>query len=228
MPVDTDVLLEALLPVWDHLPADERTSLIAHTTRRSFAKGAHVHSAGDNCAGVFIVLSGNLRVFMLSPETGKEVTLFTVGGGENCVLSAACILQMITFDIFVDALDDCELLTIDAGFFAHLIETNVYVEAFAYRQTATRFSEVMWVMQQVMFMSFDSRLAVFLLDEMARTGNSTLSITHDEIARNLGSAREVVSRMLKYFAREGMVALSRGTVELTDKHRLRELTAVAH
>ena len=98
------------------------------------------------------------------------------------------------------------------------------MEAFAYRLATERFSDVMWTMQQILFMSFDKRLAIFLLDESASLGSDTIKLTHEQIAKLLGSAREVVSRMLKYFAEEGYVRLSRGTVTITDKKALRELT----
>lgn len=136
------------------------------------------------------------------------------------MLAASCILPMITFDIALDAAEDIEALIIDPRYFSQLSQENITVEAYLYRQTAQRFSDCMWVMQQVLFASFDTRLATFLLDEVSRTGSPRLVVTHDEIARHLGSAREVVSRMLKYFEREGLVTLSRGAVEVLDRKRL--------
>ena len=103
-------------------------------------------------------------------------------------------------------------------------QENIHAEAFTYRQATERFSDCMWVMQQVLFMGLDTRLAIWLLDEVARSGSKTIYATHDEIARHLGSAREAVGRMLKYFAREGLVELARGSVELIDVKRLRLLT----
>ena len=132
---------------------------------------------------------------------------------------------MITFDIALDAATDIEALVIDPRYFSQLAQECTAVEAFLYRQTAQRFSDCMWVMQQVLFASFDARLATFLLDELARSGSPRVSMTHDEIARHLGSAREVVSRMLKYFEREGLVRLSRGTVEIVDRRALLALAS---
>ena len=88
---------------------------------------------------------------------------------------------------------------------------------------ASRFSEVMWLVEQIMWKSFDKRLAEFLLEESALDGGDTLKITHDKIAAHLGTAREVVTRMLRYFQSEGMVALTRGSVELIDRKRLNML-----
>ena len=188
-----------------------------------FDAGAHVQGAGAGCAGVVFVRSGRLRAFMLSDQ-GREVTLFHVQPGECCVLAASCILPMITFDIALDAAEDSDLLVIDSQAFGTVSQENIHAEAFTYRQATERFSDCMWVMQQVLFMGLDARLAIWLLDEVARSGSRTIYATHDEIARHLGSAREAVSRMLKYFAREGLVSLSRGSVEIIDAKRLRRLT----
>lgn len=216
-------LLANRLPFWLDLTPQEQEGLCAHTRHARFRAGQRVRRA-DEPTGVILVLEGCLRSYMLSDE-GKEITLFRIGSQESCVLAASCALSMITFDVFLDAIEDTSALIIDSAHFAKLVEENVWVEAFTYRQTAERFSDVMWVMEQILFMSFDERLAVFLLDESARTGCPTLSLTHDEIARHLCSAREVVSRMLKRFADEGLVKIARGTVEIADKPRLLALAS---
>lgn len=211
--------LATTLPFWPNLTELQKTQLASATRPLAARAGDRVQGGGSGCAGVVVALAGSLRAYMPS-ETGKEITLFRVETGETCVLAASCILPMITFDIALDAAEDIEALIIDPRFFSRLSQENVAVEAYLYRQTAQRFSDCMWVMQQVLFSSFDTRLATFLLDESARTGSARLTVTHDEIARHLGSAREVVSRMLKYFEREGLVALSRGAVEVLDRKRL--------
>ena len=211
--------LAAAFPFWGDLTEGQKTQLAAATRPLMARTGERVQGGGSGCAGVVVALAGSLRAYMPS-ETGKEITLFRVEAGETCVLAASCILPMITFDIALDAAEDIEALIIDPRYFSQLSQENVAVEAYLYRQTAQRFSDCMWVMQQVLFASFDTRLATFLLDEVSRTGSPHLVVTHDEIARHLGSAREVVSRMLKYFEREGLVALSRGAVEVLDRKRL--------
>ena len=215
--------LRELVPFWAALKPDQRTFLSQRSRRMRFDAGAHVQGAGAGCAGVVFVRSGRLRASMLSDQ-GREVTLFHVQPGECCVLAASCILPMITFDIALDAAEDSDLLVIDSQAFGTVSQENIHAEAFTYRQATERFSDCMWVMQQVLFMGLDARLAIWLLDEVARGGSRTIYATHDEIARHLGSAREAVSRMLKYFAREGLVSLSRGSVEIIDVKRLRRLT----
>lgn len=140
-----------------------------------------------------------------------------------CMLSASCVLQSITFDIFIDAQQESECCIISGSAFAALSERNTDVKIFSLETANARFSDVMWVMQQILFMSMDKRLAIFLSDESARIGSDTIPLTHEQIAKYMGSAREVVSRMLKYFSGEGIVEVSRKGVKIIDKKRLRSL-----
>ena len=140
------------------------------------------------------------------------------------MLSASCVLKAVTFDVFVDAEEDSECFVISGPAFAAVSERNPDIKIFALETAVSRFSDVMWVMQQILFMSMDKRLAIFLSDESARNGSDLVALTHGQIARYMGSAREVVSRMLKYFASEGIVEVSRGGIRILDKKRLRKLT----
>lgn len=219
-------LLERLFPIWDKLSDQQRAQLVAATQPRSFAAGAHVHNGTEDCIGVLLVARGTLRVYSLSEE-GREITLFRVGRGEACMLSAACVMPLVTFDVFIDAQTAVDVLVISASAFQSIVDANPYAEAFAYKQMTERFSEVMWVMQQVLFVSFDKRLATYLLTEAKAQGGPIIAATHDRIARDMGSAREVVSRMLKYFEREGLVRLDRGTITLLDEAQLRALATSA-
>ncbi len=157
----------------------------------------------------FSLRSGQLRTYLLS-EDGRDVTLYRLFGGEVCILSASCVMDAVNIDLYIDAEEDTEALCISAGIFRQLMQENVYVRCYAYQMTAERFSDTMWTMQQILFMSADRRLAIFLTDELAKTGGTDLRMTHDQMAKYMGSAREVVSRMLKYFAQEGWVRLYRG------------------
>ena len=141
-----------------------------------------------------------------------------------CMLSASCVLQSITFDVFVDAEEDSECYIIDGETFAQVTEQNPNIKIFALETAVSRFSDIMWIFQQILFMSMDKRLAIFLCDETTRTGDDVINLTHEQIAKYIGSAREVVSRVLKYFANEGLIESSRKGVKVIDKKRLRELT----
>ena len=160
---------------------------------------------------------------MMSDE-GKEVPLYRMNEGEWCILSASCVISNITFDVHIDAERETELLIISAPYFRRMTTHNIYVECLAYKMATDGFSEVMWAMQQMLFMSFDKRLAVFLWDESSACGSDTIKMTHEQVAKHTGSAREVVTRMLKSFAGNGIVELSRGGIKIIDKEKLRKLT----
>ena len=210
-----------MFPFWEQIPESDREALCRHSAALSYPKGAAVHD-GQECSGVILVSEGCLRVSMVS-DTGKDITLYRLYPGDMCMLSASCVLQAITFDVFVEAEEDSRCCVVSGPAYAVVSERNPCVKLFTLETAVSRFSDVMWVMQQILFMSMDKRLAIFLTDEIARTGGDTVSLTHEQIARYMGSAREVVSRMLKYFAGEGLVRLSRKGVKVLDKARLRSL-----
>ena len=207
---------------WEHLDEKEKQQLCVTTFSAHYHKGATVHGGNTDCIGVLLVKQGQLRTYMLSEE-GRDVTLYRLFPGDTCILSASCVLDAITFDVFIDAEEDTDVLLINSAVFHQIAEENIYVKCFGYELATTRFSDVMWAMQQILFMGADKRLAIFLWDEIAKTGSDSIKMTHEQIARYMGSAREVVSRMLKYFAGEGIVALSRGEIRIMDKEKLHKL-----
>lgn len=207
---------------WEHLDEKEKQQLCENTFSAHYHKGATVHGGNTDCIGVLLVKQGQLRTYMLSEE-GRDVTLYRLFPGDTCILSASCVLDAITFDVFIDAEEDTDVLLINSAVFHQIAEENIYVKCFGYELATTRFSDVMWAMQQILFMGADKRLAIFLWDEIAKTGSDSIKMTHEQIARYMGSAREVVSRMLKYFAGEGIVALSRGEIRIMDKEKLHKL-----
>ena len=194
-------------PFWNDLTPDEQDMLCRYTRPVHYAKGARVHSPLESCVGILLLRSGQLRAYLLS-EDGRDVTL----GGEVCILSASCVMDSVNIDLYIDAEEDTEAYCISAGVFRRLMQQNVHVRCYAYQMTAERFSDSMWTMQQVLFMSADRRLAIFLTDELAKTGGDEGRMTH-----------EVVSRMLKYFAQEGWVRLFRGGVQMLDRKKLQQL-----
>jgi CRP/FNR family transcriptional regulator len=214
--------LEALFPCWDEISDAQRRLLTERAEQRRFSKGAYPHRGGDDCAGLFLVRSGQLRAFILS-QGGKEITLYRLFPRDICLFSAACIMRNISFEVQVEAEKDTDVFIVPAGVYESLVKVSLPVAEHTNRLMADRFSDVMWVMEQILFTSFDSRLSGFLIDQRAIEQSDELIITHDEIARHLGSAREVVTRMLNYFAAEGMVRLSRGRVTILDPQRLRAL-----
>lgn len=213
---------QEIFPFWDKISEADRDMICQNSYAYTYPKGSNIHD-GTECSGVILVRSGSLRLYIMSEE-GKDITLYRLHKGDLCMLSASCVLDAITFDVFIDAEEDSECFIISGPAFATVSEQNPEVKIFALETAVNRFSDVMWVMQQILFMSTDKRLAIFLSDESARIGSETITLTHGQIARYMGSAREVVSRMLKYFSEEGIVEVSRGGVVILDKKRLRKLT----
>lgn len=212
----------AAFSFWPQLTPAQQQHLIRHTSTQSFAKGDLLHSGSADCMGVLVVEQGSLRVYLLS-EDGREVTLYRLRSGDLCLLSASCVLDAITFDIFIEAETPVTLSRINAAVFQQTMEENIYLKAYSYEQIANRFSDVMWRMQQILFLGIDRRLAHFLLEESAASQSKKIQLTQEQLAKYLGTAREVVSRMLKYFVEEGMVSLFRGGVTILDEEKLRRL-----
>lgn len=207
---------------WPHLTSQEKELLGKNTSLEVYPKGTNMHSGDENCAGIFLLKSGQLRTYLLSEE-GRDITLYRLFAGDVCILSASCVLKEITFDVFIDAEEDTEVLIINSSVFNQIANQNIYMKCYGYQLATARFSDVIWAMQQILFMGADKRLAIFLLNEVNKNKKDTIKMTHEQAARYMGSAREVVSRMLKYFSSEGIVELSRGGIQIIDKKKLQSL-----
>lgn len=213
----------SVFPFWDKLSDDDRALLCRYAVQSNFSRGTNIHGGTGECTGAIVVKSGCVRAYLLSEE-GREITLYRLYPGDICMLSASCVLQSITFDVMVDADADCECVILNGKILSEVSARNVYVKNFALETAVSRFSDVMWVMQQILFMSFDKRLAIFLMDELSKSGGDTVKLSYEQIAKYMGSAREVVSRMMKYFTTEGIAEKTRDGIHILDKPKLRNLT----
>lgn len=205
---------------WDHLSTEEKNALERCAVYRNYPRGSMVFDSGSECLGLTYVIKGGIRTYMMSDE-GKEVTLFKITAGECCVLSASCVIKKLSFDSYMTAEADSEVLIINAGAVSELSEGNIYFRCFLYELAAERFSAAMKTMDTLLFLKLEGRLAKFLLDEFERTGLKELRMTHEQIAQNINSAREVVARTLKRFSQEGLVDAGRGVIKLLDIKGLR-------
>ena len=207
---------------WNHLQESGKESLIQNSKIIEYHAGDGVYSGGTQCLGMMTVLDRILRTYLLSDE-GKEVTIYRLREGDVCVLAASCMLSAITFDVEMEAQTDTRILLVPVWLLSKLQEENVYVENFIYKEAAKRFSDVIEALQQMMFMSLTQRVASFLLDESAKQNTSSIFMTHEEIAKIIGSAREAVSRILKQMAKNGYISLNRGEIKIEEKARLYQL-----
>ena len=210
------------LPIWGRLTQQQQDKLENATTMRIAPKGTMLHNGNADCVGLFVVKSGQLRAFIVSDE-GKEVTLYRLLERDICLFSAACMMSSIRFEVTIEAEKDSEVYIIPTETYHSVMEESTLLANYTSQILASRFSEVMWLMDQILFKRFDARLATFLLEESTIEDSDELQITHEKIANHMGTAREVVTRMLKYFQSEGMVSLSRGAVHLLDREKLTQM-----
>ena len=209
-------------PVWDKLNADQQSRLLQALTLQQVQRGTVLHNGSMDCTGLLLVKSGQLRAYILSDE-GREITIYRLFDRDMCLFSASCIMRSIQFEVTVEAEKDTDLWVIPSEIYQSIMEGSAPVSNYTNELMASRFSDVMWLMEQVMWKSLDKRVAAFLLEEVSIEGTSHLKITHETIANHLGSHREVITRMLRYFQNEGMVKLSRSSIEITNAKKLEEL-----
>ncbi len=214
--------LSEYFPIWDKLSREQQERLSTRATVHTVSKGTVVHGGSTECTGLLLVRSGQLRAYILSAE-GREITIYRLFERDLCLFSASCMMRSIQFDITIEAEKDSSFYLLPSEDYKSVMEASSPLANFTNEIMASRFSDVMWLMEQVLWKSFDKRLAGFLLEEAASEDSKVLKLTHEAIGNHLGNPREVVTRMLRYFQSEGMVHLSRGTVELTDLQKLKKL-----
>lgn len=210
------------LPFWKELTDQQQAKLESTATLEHVKKGEVIHNGTADCVGLLVLVSGQLRGFSLS-EDGRQVTLYRLFSRDVCLMSAYCMLNSLQFDISVQAEKDCVLYRIPAPVYKKLMQESAPVANYTTELIASRFSDVMWLLDQILYKHLDSRLAAFLVGEAQLNDTTELRLTHEEIAHHLGSAREVVTRMLKYFQTEKMVLIARGCITLLDMDKLREV-----
>ena len=210
------------IPFWDKLTDAQQQRIAGVIERRAVKKGTHIHDSSADCLGLVLVRHGQLRTYILS-EDGREVTISRLFAYDISLLSASCVMPDMQFNVMIEAEKDSEFWSIPACLFKNLTEESLAVANYANQLLSSNFSELMWLIEQIMWKSFDKRLAAFLLEESQLEDSPVLKTTHETIASHLGTAREVVTRMLRYFQSEGMVALTRGTIDITDKNKLEQL-----
>ncbi len=214
--------LSEFFPVYSSLSDEDRERLDYAAVERNVKAGTLLHGGGSDCTGLLIVGSGQLRAYISSDE-GREVTLYRLFERDICLFSASCMMNSIQFDIQISAEKESRLWIIPPDFYKELMDKYTEVSNYTNQIMAERFTDVMWLMEQIMWKSFDRRLAEFLTEESVVEESREIKITHEKIANHMGTAREVVTRMLKYFQDEGMIKLMRGKIRILDEKKLREI-----
>ena len=210
------------LPVWEKLTAEQQQKIASAVVCRTVQKGEFLHRGEADCTGFLVIRRGQLRAFSISDD-GREITLYRLFERDLCLLAASCMMRSMQSDVTIQAEKESEIWIIPPDVYKQVMEESAPLANYTNEIIASRFSVFLWMVEQVLWKSFDKRLAAFLLEEAVIEGTNVLKITHEIIGNHLGNPREVVTRMLRYFQSEGWVSLSRGMVEIVDEKGLRAL-----
>ena len=213
---------QSYIPFWDKLTDEQRERIGGVIRFQKVKKGTFIHDSEADCLGLVVVRSGQLRAYMLS-EDRREITISRLLEYDVSLLSASCAMPDMQFDVMIEAEKDSEFWSIPACLFKNLADESLAVSNYSRNLLSNNYSELMWLMEQIMWKSFDKRLAEFLLEEVRLEDSLVLQITHERIANHMGTAREVVTRMLRYFQSEGLVKLTRGSIEIVNEEKLEKL-----
>ena len=212
------------IPFWQELTPEQQARVAGVIEYRTVARGAHIHDSSAECLGLVLVRSGQLRTYILS-EDGREITISRLLDYDVTLLSASCVMPDMQFNIMIEAEKDSSFWSIPACLFKELAESSLAVSNYTRNLLSGNISELMWLMEQIMWKSMDKRLAGFLLEEARLENSLELKLTHEKIAAHLGTAREVITRMLRYFQSEDILKLTRGAILLKDPQKLEELVS---
>lgn len=205
----------------DSLTREQKELFMENMDYSRYEPGRILTGVGSPCSGMVLVLSGVVRVYKIS-EDGREITLYRIGRGETCILTVSCMMGNLDYQAVAQVEEEAGMLTLPVEIFRKILMDNSAFQQFIFGTLTSRLAEVMMVVEETVFHSMDRRIAAYLVETAGRSGNS-IRVTHEEIAMELGTAREVVSRILKEFEKRGYVALARGVVEVREPGSLRKL-----
>lgn len=216
-------LFKKHLTFYPKLNEKEQRLINENAVIKHFAKGSELLNGVEQCHGLVLVKNGQLRAYYIT-EDGKQITLYRLLEGDVCIMSASCAIKNLTFDVSIEFETNSDIYIIPTNIWNILGNSNIFIKEYSIELMASRFSEVMWVMEQLVFKGIGERLANYLLEECNLSQSNTIKVTHENIAKNLSTAREVISRTLKHFEGDGVLELSRGIINITNLQKLRSFT----
>ncbi len=198
------------------------SSMLDDSIRYSINSGTTLMEHGELCNNVIIVLKGRIRVYRISQE-GKEITLYRIGGGETCILSMGCVMDHDPLDAVAYVEEPTDLLAIPANLFNEILDKCPHFRKYLFKMLLKALSDVMMLTEEITFHGVNKRIASYLINKSSETRSMILYVTHETIARELGTAREVVSRMIKEFSSHGILEVSRGKIKILESSSLEEI-----
>lgn len=200
------------------LSEQERADTLDAMSVGVYPAGTVMIEQGRRCRGAALVLSGVIRVYKLSEE-GREITLYRVGCGETCVLAVSCLLGGVDYPVIAEVEDDAEVAMLPIGYLRTALMKSEPWQKFVFASMAESMINVLNVLDEVAFRSMDARLAARLL----QCDRNRIDMTHEELAQDIGTAREVVSRLLKDLENRKYVQLNRGSVLVLEREALKDI-----
>ena len=207
-------------PAFAAVAQSDRKSLIDRAMVRRVPAGTTYLREGDVCSTIALVLEGRLRVSKSAPN-GREITLYQIGPGETCIFTASCLLTGARYPALAMVVQDALAALVPGDVFRHLVDSNRDVRTFVLDQFTDRLAATMAVVEEVAFRRVDQRAARWLAEAAAANNNAPLTVSHEEVASHLGTARVVVSRILEDFAGRGWLALGRRKIDVVNGDALR-------
>ena len=210
------------LPFWNFLNMQEKKEIIKHSNIKKYKKDSMIFNNSNECLGMTKVISGKIKVYIMSDE-GREINLFEIKSNECCVISASCIINKNNFKTNIIAEEDTDIIIINNKTLKDIIKDNIHVRCFVYELMNNKMSMILTLMQNMLFNDLTKRLSDFLMEIYERDNDTEIKITQEEIAKNIGSSREGVSRMLKKFEKEDLIVLSRKKIILKNINKLKNI-----
>ena len=195
----------------DSMSTDDKRALLSHSATKKLVKGQLMVGDYKRCGGIPFVLSGSIRLFRVS-ENGRDLTLYKIHAGEVCVLAAICAYASLQYDFTAEALEDSELFVLPAESFNSLVQKSSVFRGFVFSGMADKLIMALNTIEFLKFPSIEEKIKSYLY-EFAGT-DMTVRVTHEAIAKDIGSSREVVSRKLKELEESGCLELSRGKIKI--------------
>ena len=207
---------------WEFLNENEKNDIIQHSDIKEYKKGSLIYNNLNECLGMTKVIIGKIRVYIMSNE-GREINLFEVKDKECCVMSASCIINKNNFKTNIIAEQDSTIIVISNRILKSIVENNIYVRCYIYEIMNNRMSEILILMQNMLFNDLSKRLSEYLIKIYEKNNNVEVTITQEEISKNIGASREGVSRILKKLEKENLISILRKKIILKDINKLKNL-----
>ncbi len=214
-----ETALVDIFPFWEELASTDKELLLNRIVHKEYAAGVTIKQPSEECGGVLLVISGRLRAYFTGEE-GREITLYRLSARDLCILTASCTLSNITLQMAIETEVRTSLYQISSATWEDISSRNAAVSRFSMAVITKRFADVMWVLDQMISKNLGQRIASFLVEQSVLSDSDTLYLTHEAIAHNLGTSREVISRLLKYYEADGVISQKRGVITILDRSKL--------